>query len=113
MTLAARALDALGNPTRREILDLLRPAPLSVGELADRLPISRPAVSRHLRLLQEAGLVATVAEGRHHMLHLQPDGIAAVQAWIAGFWDEALPRFALVAENLGAQTQQAPPGQSR
>lgn len=94
------ALDALGNPTRREILDLLRAGEQPVQFLADRLPISRPAVSRHLRLLTEAGLVAHRGEGAKNYYGLRPDGFEAARAHLESYWDDALTRFKLVAENL-------------
>jgi predicted transcriptional regulator len=90
---AGRALDALGNPTRREILGLLRERPLTVGVISRRLPISRPAVSRHLRILQEAGLVAHRAEGRRNVFYLQPAGFREARLYLALFWDEALAEF--------------------
>ena len=93
------ALDALGDPNRRAIVELLGTGPMAVGELAGRLPISRPAVSRHLRLLAEAGLVGHQAEGTRHVYALRAEGIEAVQAYFREVWGEAAARFTLLAEN--------------
>ncbi len=91
-------LDALGSPTRRHIVRILAPGPRSVGEIAAELPISRPAVSRHLRILEDAALVACEARGRRHMFRLHRAGFDAARRWLDAFWDEALSRFVLVAE---------------
>ena len=91
--------EALGDPNRREILRLLGAEGLAVGEIADAMPISRPAVSRHLRLLKDAGLVAERAEGTRRIYQLQAEGLEAVQAYVHGVWGEAANRFRLVAEN--------------
>jgi DNA-binding transcriptional ArsR family regulator len=95
----ALALDAMGNPVRREILRVLRDREQPVGELAKKLPVSRPAVSRHLRLLERAGLVSRVARGNRHYCKLEPTGFEAARDWLDDFWDSALTRFKLVAEN--------------
>jgi DNA-binding transcriptional ArsR family regulator len=87
------ALDALGNPVRRDILRTLRVSPLSVGELAARLPVSRPAVSRHLRLLDEAGLVESRSEGKRSVYAVRVQGFASVRAFLDEFWDAALARL--------------------
>jgi DNA-binding transcriptional ArsR family regulator len=91
--------EALGDPNRREILRLLGADGLAVGEIAEAMPISRPAVSRHLRLLKDAGLVAERAEGTRRIYQLQAEGLEAVQAYVQGVWGEAAHRFRLVAEN--------------
>jgi len=96
---APRALDALGDPSRRAILELLGTENRSVRELADELPISRPAVSRHLRLLKEAGLVADEAVGTRRIYRLRADGVDALQRYLEQVWGEAAARFRLVAEN--------------
>jgi DNA-binding transcriptional ArsR family regulator len=93
--------DALGDPTRRTILELLRAGDRSVGELASELPISRPAVSRHLRLLKDAGLVTDRAEGTRRLYRLHDEGIDAVRGYLEEVWGEAAARFRLVAENRG------------
>jgi len=90
---------ALGDPTRREILRLLASGAKPVGELASALPISRPAVSRHLRLLKDAGLVAEEAAGTRRVYHLEADGVRAVQSYLEGVWGQAGLRFRLLAEN--------------
>jgi DNA-binding transcriptional ArsR family regulator len=90
---------ALGDPTRRAILTLLGEGDRSVQELAQRLPVSRPAVSRHLRLLKEAGLVLEEPRGARRIYRLQEEGLAAVQAYLEQVWGEAAARFRLVAEN--------------
>jgi DNA-binding transcriptional ArsR family regulator len=91
--------DALGDPNRRAIVELLARGDRSVGELADALPISRPAVSRHLRLLKDAGLVTDRAEGTRRLYRLHDDGIAAVRAYLEHVWGEAAARFRIAAEN--------------
>jgi DNA-binding transcriptional ArsR family regulator len=95
----ADPFDALGDPTRREILRLLSEGDKPVHEIASALPISRPAVSRHLRLLKDAGLVAERAEGNRRIYHLQDGGVQAVQEYLEGVWGEAAARFRLLAEN--------------
>lgn len=90
---------ALGDPSRRAIVELLRDGDRSVQELADDLPISRPAVSRHLRLLKEAGLVTDRAEGTRRLYRLHDEGLEAVRAYLGRVWGEAGTRFALFAEN--------------
>ncbi len=91
--------DALGDPNRRAIVEQLRSGDRSVQELADALPISRPAVSRHLRLLKQAGLVTDRAEGTRRLYRLQDDGIAAVREYLEAVWGEAAARFRLAADN--------------
>jgi DNA-binding transcriptional ArsR family regulator len=93
------ALDALGSPIRREILRILCVAPLSVGDIARQLPISRPAVSKHLRLLAGAGLVRHEQLGTRNVYRLESGGFDDVRRWVDEFWDQALRRFSLVAEN--------------
>jgi DNA-binding transcriptional ArsR family regulator len=91
--------DALGDPNRRAIVELLRAGDRSVQQLADELPISRPAVSRHLRLLKSAGLVTDRAEGNRRLYRLHDEGIAAVREYLEQVWGEAAARFRLLAEN--------------
>jgi DNA-binding transcriptional ArsR family regulator len=91
--------EALGDPTRRDILRLLSDGDLPVGEIAAALPVSRPAVSRHLRLLKEAGLVAETTEGTRHIYHLENEGLVAVRQYLEAVWGEAAMRFSLVAGN--------------
>ena len=91
--------EALGDATRREILRLLSDSDKAVHELAAALPISRPAVSRHLRLLKDAGMVAEHADGTRRIYHLEDQGLRAVQAYLEGVWGQAAQRFKLLAEN--------------
>jgi DNA-binding transcriptional ArsR family regulator len=94
-------LDALGDPTRRQIFELLRSGPRSVGELASGLPVSRPAVSQHLRVLEEANLVTHRKNGTRHLYELDSAGVSVLRDWVDGFWDEALARFKAAAETKG------------
>ena len=93
MTNASRALAALGDATRREIFDRLADGPSSVGALATRLPVSRPAVSQHLRVLKEAGLVEETPDGARRIYRLDPRGIGAMRDWLDQHWDKALAAF--------------------
>lgn len=90
--------DALGNANRRAIVRFLANGPLPVGDIARQLPVSRPAVSKHLRILEDAGLVGHVSEGNRNVFRLERGGFEAAKTWLDGFWSEALGRFALVAE---------------
>src|SRR4051812_26682292 len=84
------AFDALGDPMRRRIVERLRPGPLPVGELAESLPVGRPAVSKHLKVLEGAGLVEHSSVGTRNLYALAPEGFTAMQQWLAGTWDDAL-----------------------
>lgn len=95
---------ALGDPNRRAIVELLRSGDRSVRELADELPISRPAVSRHLRLLKEAGLVTDRPEGARRLYRLHDEGIEAVREYLEQVWGEAGARFRLTAENTAKRS---------
>jgi DNA-binding transcriptional ArsR family regulator len=95
-------LDALGDPTRRQIFELLRTGPRSVGDLAGDLPVSRPAVSQHLRVLEEARLVTHRKNGTRHLYELDSAGVGVLRDWVDGFWNEALARFKAAAETKGA-----------
>lgn len=99
---AGDPFDALGDPNRRAIVELLGTGSRSVQELADALPISRPAVSRHLRLLKRAGLVREEPLGTRRIYSLHDDGIEAVRAYLEGVWGEAAARFSLVASNTSS-----------
>jgi DNA-binding transcriptional ArsR family regulator len=93
------ALNALGDPTRRRILELLREEPRSISSLARGLPVSRPAVSKHLALMRRAGLVRRRrVEGAAHVYGIERRGLREIAAWIEDFWPEALDRFAALAE---------------
>ena len=96
---AGDPFEALGDPNRREILRLLSGGDKPVREIAAAMPISRPAVSRHLRLLKDAGMVTEHPEGTRRIYHLQAQGLHAVQAYLEGVWGEAAARFRLLAEN--------------
>lgn len=99
---AAAARDpftALGDPNRRAIVELLGQRGRSVRELADELPISRPAVSRHLSLLKSAGLVSDTAQGTRRIYELDPRGVDAAQRYMSKVWGETVARFRMVAEN--------------
>lgn len=98
------ALDALGSPVRRRILQRLAARPATVGELARHFPVSRPAVSKHLKLLKQAGLVSHQQEGTRHRYCLDRRGFAAAEAWLQQFWTEALENFRLVAESTYGDT---------
>ena len=91
-------LDALGNPVRRAILQELRAGPRPVGEIAAGLPVSRPAVSRHLRVLEEAGLVEARADGVRNLYSIRMRGFASVREFLDDFWDTALARIEELAK---------------
>jgi DNA-binding transcriptional ArsR family regulator len=98
-------LGALGDPTRRAIFELLATGPKAVGELAAELPISRPAVSQHLKVLKEAGLVADQAVGTRRLYRLDPSGIGALRAYLDQMWDRALAAFATAVEQSETEEQ--------
>jgi DNA-binding transcriptional ArsR family regulator len=107
--LLERACHALGDPTRRAILDRLRERERPAGELARGFPISRPAVSQHLRVLREAGLVAERRDGRRRLYRLEPAPLAELDAWLAGyraFWSARLHDLKRVAEAVERGTQE-------
>jgi DNA-binding transcriptional ArsR family regulator len=95
------ALAALADPTRRQVFERLRAGPLPVGELARSLPVSRPAVSQHLKVLKRAGLVREVSAGTRHVYSIDPQGLGAIRRWLDQFWDEALSAFAEEVERKG------------
>ena len=95
-------LDALGDWTRRQIFDALKSGPHSVGELAARMPVSRPAVSQHLRVLKDAGLVVDRKDGTRRIYSVDPSGLAGIREYFDSFWDEALDRFAAEARKESA-----------
>ncbi len=102
------AWSALGDPTRRAIVERLAKRPRAVGELADELPISRPAVSQHLRVLKDAGLVAERADGTRRIYRLNPAGVAALRDQLDTFWNRALAGYQEVLE----RTEEQHPDQS-
>src|SRR5947209_12977105 len=87
------AFAALADPTRRAVFERLAGGPSSVGELAHHLPVSRPAVSQHLRVLKEAGLVIDRPEGTRRVYQIDPQGLGQIRAWLDRFWDAALDAF--------------------
>jgi DNA-binding transcriptional ArsR family regulator len=97
-----RAIGLLGDPNRRAIFELLARRPSAVGEIADQLPISRPAVSQHLKVLKDGGLVVSRPEGNRRVYSLRPDGVAALRAWLDGLWENALASFHKFAEQSAA-----------
>ena len=93
-----RVLDALGNQVRRDILLMLRDGPMPVGSIATHFSISRPAISKHLRILQEADLVGYNADGTSNVFYLKPAGFRDLQAYLDMFWGEAMANFKRFAE---------------
>ncbi|MEO8670312.1 MAG: metalloregulator ArsR/SmtB family transcription factor [Tahibacter sp.] len=91
-------LTALSDPTRRAVFERLRAGPASVQQIADGLPVSRPAVSQHLKALKEAGLVRDEARGTARIYSIHTPELRALRDWIEGFWDEALDNFKIYAE---------------
>jgi len=89
---------ALADPTRRTILELVAARPRAVRELADQLPVSRPAVSQHLKLLKEAGLVTDQADGTRRIYRVNPAGLAALRTQLDRFWNQTLLNFKQLAE---------------
>jgi len=98
----AQALTALADPTRRAILERLRRGPSPVVEIARGLPVSRPAVSQHLRVLRGAGLVTETRVGTRNLYRVDPQGLADLRAWLDGFWDDVLAAFKAAAETEGS-----------
>jgi DNA-binding transcriptional ArsR family regulator len=92
-------MDALGDPTRRAIFEQLRRGPRAVGEIASELPVSRPAVSQHLRVLKDVGLVTERREGTRRLYRLDPDGLGELRDYFDDFWTEALAGFKAAAES--------------
>ena len=93
-----RALAAIADPTRRQVFERLADGPRSVGDLAQGLPVSRPAVSQHLKVLKAAGLVSDRAEGARRIYEIDPHGLGALRAWLDQFWGDALAAFKAEAE---------------
>ena len=94
-------LDALSDPTRRQIFEQLKAGPRSVGNLAAGLPVSRPAVSQHLRILEDVGLVTHRRDGTRHLYELDTAGVGLLREWVDEFWSEALAQFKATAERRG------------
>jgi DNA-binding transcriptional ArsR family regulator len=91
--MAYQLMIALGDPMRQEILEKLRAGPRSVGEIAAGMPISRPAVSQHLKVLKDSGLVAETRQGTRHYFAIAPEGIGELRAYLDGLWSDALAAF--------------------
>jgi DNA-binding transcriptional ArsR family regulator len=89
----AKALTALADPTRRRVFERLHAGPASVGDLAAELPVSRPAVSQHLKALKLAGLVTDKPDGARRVYYIDPDGLGELRRWLDQFWDDALEAF--------------------
>lgn len=98
MAYRAEGLAALGDPTRRAIFERLADRPRAVGELASELPVSRPAVSQHLKVLKQAGLVIDRREGNRRVYQLDPNGVGALRAYLDQFWKRALTAFKQAVE---------------
>ena len=98
MTAPDSTLLALADPTRRAVFESLRGGPRAVGAIAADLPVSRPAVSQHLRVLADAGLVTATAEGTRRHYAIDRDGLVGLRAWVEGFWTDALARFQHLTE---------------
>ena len=94
MTNIEACLDAVSDPTRRAILEGLRGGPRSVGEIAGGLPVSRPAVSQHLKVLKDSGLVAETRRGTRHYFAIAPEGVGELRAYLDALWSDALAAFA-------------------
>jgi DNA-binding transcriptional ArsR family regulator len=98
MTYQGEGFSALADPTRRAIFERLAQRPSAVGELAGELPVSRPAVSQHLKVLKDAGLVVDHADGTRRIYQLDPDGVDALRGYLDQFWNQALAAFKRVVE---------------
>ena len=98
MANADRVFAALNDPTRRAVFERLRHGPRPVGEIARGLPVTRPAVSQHLKVLKEAGLVDDRSAGTRRIYHIDPKGLGAMRAWLDQFWTAALDAFAAEVE---------------
>ena len=105
------AFAALADPTRRAVFERLRAGPVSVGEIAEGLPVSRPAVSQHLKALREAGLVRHEADGTRRLYEIDPRGLGELRSWLDRFWSESLAAFKAEVERPAAKTP--PPRSSK
>jgi len=99
-------IGVLGDPTRREIFELLSEHPASVGDLAELVPVSRPAVSQHLRVLKDAGLVLDERDGTRRIYRLDPDGVAQMRAYLDRFWNLAMAGFKQRVEQRADQRRE-------
>ena len=100
---SARVLDALGDDSRRRIVELLARGPRAVGAIAAELPIGRPAVSKHLKVLEDAGLVRHSSEGTRNLYALAPEGAEALRRWLSDMWDEVLGSFSAYVDAAHAE----------
>jgi DNA-binding transcriptional ArsR family regulator len=105
LAFAAPAFSALADPTRREVFERLAAGPLAVGDLAQGMPVSRPAVSQHLKVLKAAGLVTDRPDGTRRVYQIDPQGLGQIRAWLDRFWDVALDAFKAEVERQ-AETPQ-------
>lgn len=108
MTYQSAAFAALADPTRRQVFERLAAGPAPVGELARGLPVSRPAVSQHLKVLKEAGLVNDRPEGTRRVYQIDPQGLGALRAWLDQFWAVALDAYAAEVERQTSQEDETP-----
>ncbi|MCK1707741.1 MULTISPECIES: metalloregulator ArsR/SmtB family transcription factor [unclassified Bradyrhizobium] len=104
---AERALDALGDPTRRRVFMRLREGNRSVREISDGLNVSRPAVSQHLRVLKDAGLAVVRIEGTRRLYAIDTRGLESLRGWLDGFWDKTLKAFKQAAEREAAKERRS------
>jgi len=102
---ATDGLAALGDPTRRAIFERLAGRPSAVGELAREMPVSRPAVSQHLKVLKDAKLVIDRREGNRRIYQLDPDGVAALRSYLDQFWNQALTAFKVAVEQRSEEVR--------
>src|SRR5271170_240785 len=109
MTYGNAAFAAISDPTRRQVLERLAQGPRAVGEIAEGLPVSRPAVSQHLKVLKEAGLVSDRQEGARRIYAIDPHGLGAMRAWLDRFWDTALLAFKAEAERAAKDEKKGTP----
>jgi DNA-binding transcriptional ArsR family regulator len=101
------ALAALADPTRRAVFERLRTGPRSVKAIAHGMPVSRPAVSQHLKVLKEAGLVADRPEGNRRVYYIDPEGLGALRGWLDQFWDAALAAFQAEVETSARKEEES------
>ena len=106
---AATVFDALSDRTRRSILERLAPGPMAVGRLADQLPVSRPTVSSHLRVLKEAQLVTESVAGTRHLYRIDQSGLRAVREYLDQLWETTLDNFAILADAEAGKHQNPKP----
>jgi DNA-binding transcriptional ArsR family regulator len=103
------AFAALADPTRREVLERLASGPRAVGEIAEGLPVSRPAVSQHLKVLKAAGLVSDRQDGARRIYAIDPNGLGPMRAWLDQFWDRALEAFKAELEREANEIKEIDP----